>query len=54
MFRLDRRQVLALASLVGLLAYIGWMAGPYLRSVILRDAAVTSWINHTASPIVRP
>jgi hypothetical protein len=51
MFRLDRRRWVGLAALVGLLAYIGWMAGPYLRSVILRDAAVTSWINHTASPI---
>src|SRR5260370_31588407 len=28
------------------------MGGPYLRSVILRDAAVTSWINPTTSPIV--
>src|ERR1700732_4469823 len=51
MFRLDRRRWVGLAALVGLLAYIGWMAGPYLRSVILRDAAITSWINHTASPI---
>src|ERR1700730_3953012 len=51
MFRLDRRRWVGLVALVGLLAYIGWMAGPYLRSVILRDAAITSWINHTASPI---
>jgi multidrug resistance efflux pump len=28
------------------------MGGPYLRSVVLRDAAVTSWIYPTASPIV--
>jgi len=27
------------------------MGGPYLRSVILRDEAVTSWIYPTASPI---
>src|SRR5258708_9041763 len=51
MFRLDRRRLVGLVALVGLLVYIGWMAGPYLRWVILRDAAVTSWINHTASPI---
>ena len=27
------------------LAYIAWMLGPYLRSVVVRDAAVTMWIN---------
>jgi multidrug resistance efflux pump len=42
---------LGFIGLVGLLIYVGWMGGPYLRSVILRDAAVTSWINPTTSPI---
>jgi multidrug resistance efflux pump len=51
-FRLGKRLSLGLIALVGLLAYVGWMGGPYLRSVILRDAAVTSWINPTTSPIV--
>jgi len=50
-FRLGRQRWLGLVGLAGLLAYIGWMGGPYLRSVILRDAAVTSWINPTTSPV---
>jgi multidrug resistance efflux pump len=50
-FRLGKHRGLGLIGLVGLLAYIAWMGGPYLRSVILRDAAVTSWINPTTSPI---
>ena len=50
-FRLGKRRLLGLVGLIGLLAYIGWIAGPYLRSVILRDAAVTSWINPTTAPI---
>jgi multidrug resistance efflux pump len=33
------------------LAYGVWMMGPYLRSVIVRDAAVTSWSNVATSPI---
>ena len=44
-FRLDRRRSVALAALAGLIGYIVWIGGPYLRSVIIRDAAVTSWIN---------
>src|SRR5437763_13485612 len=50
-FRLGKRRSVGLIALVGLLAYFGWIGGPYLRSVILRDAAVTSWINPTTSPI---
>jgi multidrug resistance efflux pump len=50
-FRLDKNRWLGLIGGVALLAYVGWMGGPYLRSVILRDAAVTSWINPTTSPI---
>ena len=46
----SRRFVVAL-GLGGLLIYIGWIGGPYLRSIIVRDAAVTTWINITASPI---
>ena len=50
-FRPGKNRWLGLIGLVGLLAYVGWIGGPYLRSVILRDAAVTSWINPTTSPI---
>jgi biotin carboxyl carrier protein len=32
-------------------AYIAWITGPYLRSVIVRDAAVTSWLNEATAPI---
>ncbi len=46
----SRRSVVLLA-LAGLLIYVAWIGGPYLRSIIVRDAAVTTWINHTASPI---
>src|SRR5258708_37991626 len=35
----------------GLALYVGWIGGPYLRSVIVRDAALTTWINVTAAPI---
>jgi multidrug resistance efflux pump len=50
-FRLDRRRSVALAALAGLIGYLVWIGGPYLRSVIIRDAAVTSWINPITSPI---
>jgi hypothetical protein len=43
--------MVVLLALAGLLVYAGWLGGPYLRSVIVRDAAVTSWINRTAAPI---
>jgi len=51
MFRLGPRRSVELIGLAGLLVYVGWMGGPYLRSVVLRDAAVTSWVYPTASPI---
>jgi hypothetical protein len=51
MFRFGTRRSVELIGLAGLLIYIGWMSAPYLRSVIVRDAAVTSWIYPTASPI---
>ena len=34
-----------------LLIYVGWIGAPYLRSIIIRDAAVTTWISIAASPI---
>lgn len=49
--RLGSRQSVQLLALAGLLIYIGWIGAPYLRSVLLRDAAVTTWINVTSSPI---
>ncbi|MEX2167184.1 MAG: hypothetical protein WD852_09215 [Methyloceanibacter sp.] len=45
------QRVLGLAALTALLIYIAWIGGPYLRSIIIRDAAVTTWINVVRSPI---
>ncbi|GAB5468141.1 MAG: hypothetical protein Kilf2KO_11710 [Rhodospirillales bacterium] len=39
------------AVALGLVVYIGWMLGPYLRSTLVRDAAVTTWIHVATSPI---
>ncbi|USG62057.1 hypothetical protein NBZ79_03600 [Sneathiella marina] len=33
------------------LVYAVWIMGPYFRSIIVRDAAVTSWINIATAPI---
>src|SRR5207248_1753452 len=52
MFRLNWQRSAGLIALAALIIYIGWIGGPYLRSVILRDAAVTSWINPAPAPIV--
>ena len=45
------RRVMAWLGLAALLAYAGWIGGPYLQSIILRDAAVTTWINIATAPI---
>jgi multidrug resistance efflux pump len=45
------RRFWALVGLAALLAYTAWIGAPYLRSVVVRDAAVTTWINATAAPI---
>lgn len=34
-----------------LVLYVGWMIGPYLRSVLVRDAAVTTWVHVASAPI---
>lgn len=41
----------ALAGLLALLLYIAWVGAPYLRSVIVRDAAVTTWLDIASAPI---
>ena len=50
-FDVGSRRSVVLLALAGLLIYVAWIGGPYLRSINVRDAAVTTWINHTASPI---
>ena len=47
---LSRRSVVWL-GLVPLFLYALWIGGPYLRSIVVRDAAVTTWIHPAASPI---
>jgi multidrug resistance efflux pump len=48
---LGSRRLWALVGLVALLAYAGWIGAPYLRSVVVRDAAVTTWIDTATAPI---
>src|SRR6202040_791711 len=38
-------------GLAGTLVYLVWIGGPYLRSIIVRDAAVTTWISIVPAPI---
>ncbi len=38
----QRKGTIITVAVVAFLAYCGWILGPYLRSVIIRDAAVTS------------
>lgn len=45
------RRFWAFVGLAALLGYVAWIGAPYLRSVVVRDAAVTTWINTTSAPI---
>ncbi len=38
-------------SVLIFVAYVGWLIGPYLRSTIVRDAAVTTWSRAAVAPI---
>jgi multidrug resistance efflux pump len=38
-------------AVLALFAYAAWIMGPYLRSIVVRDAAVTSWLNVSTAPI---
>lgn len=46
-----RGRLLAWTVIAALLVYVGIMIGPYLRSTLVRDAAVTTWIHVATSPI---
>lgn len=48
---MESPRLVAGLGFVALLAYIFWIGGPYLRSIIVRDAAVTTWINIVRAPI---
>lgn len=45
------RKLVYIATILAFVGYAAWMIGPYLQSVIVRDAAVTSWTNVATSPI---
>ncbi len=40
-----------LVGILGFLGYAAWIMGPYLRSIIVRDATVTTWLNWSTAPI---
>ena len=48
--KMTQRRV-AGAGLAVVLVYTLWIGWPYLESIVVRDAAVTSWISVTAAPI---
>lgn len=45
------RRLAVWGAAVAALAYMAWIMGPYLRSAVVRDATVTSWIYVATSPI---
>jgi multidrug resistance efflux pump len=42
---------LAFAGLAFLLLYASWIAWPYLAAIVVRDAAVTTWVSVVAAPV---
>ncbi len=48
--RRDRKLVYVL-TILAFVGYTAWMIGPYLRSVIVRDASVTTWSRAAVAPI---
>jgi multidrug resistance efflux pump len=46
-----RRRYFYIAAIAVFLAYSAWIIGPYVRSVIVRDAAVTTWLRAAVAPI---
>lgn len=46
-----RRRWPYIVGILGFLAYAAWILGPYIRSIVVRDAAVTSWSHVATTPI---
>lgn len=46
-----RGKKLILLTAVIFIGYCAWMIGPYLRSTLVRDSAVTSWSRHAVADI---
>ncbi|MDF2367849.1 HlyD family efflux transporter periplasmic adaptor subunit [Sneathiella sp.] len=49
--RKKRSRRFYIITILGFLIYVGWIIGPYIRSIIVRDAAITSWLNVATAPI---
>src|SRR6185503_15920638 len=45
------RRLVVWLGLALLILYSIWLGGPYLRSIAVRDAAVTTWLHVANSPI---
>ena len=45
------QQLTALGGFIVLLLYVVWMGWPYLKAIVVRDAAITTWISVAVSPI---
>jgi multidrug resistance efflux pump len=45
------QRLTALGGFIVLILYIVWMGWPYLKAIVVRDAAVTTWISVAVSPI---
>lgn len=45
------RRAVALLGLGVLVVYTIWMGWPYFHAIVVRDAAVTSWLGVTNAPI---
>lgn len=46
-----RRRWPYLVGILAFLLYAAWMLGPYLRSIVVRDAAITTWSRIATAPI---
>lgn len=49
--RRHRRRWPYILGILLFLAYAAWMLGPYLRSILVRDAAITAWSHIATTPI---
>jgi multidrug resistance efflux pump len=45
------RRAVAWTGFAVVVLYVLWIGGPYLRSIVVRDAAVTTWLSVAATPI---
>lgn len=48
---MQRKWMIITPLIIVFLVYCAWLIGPYMRSILVRDAAVTSWSRVVTSPI---